>query len=136
MEELNQTETHLDQNQLQEQLLETHITLEKLKIVRKGILKDAAIIGSIGLFIILIGIYIQYAEWTEYPVIPFLIFVGGVFLAVALRPVQRFKKEQNEAEETRKNLQTLLKKDNLDYKAVVQVTKNDKGDFDVEKKYK
>ncbi|WP_298420774.1 hypothetical protein [uncultured Kordia sp.] len=82
---------------LKDELLDILVELEKLKIVRKGILKDAAIIGCIGFGVILVGFYIQYAEWTEYPVIPFLIFAGGVILAVALRPLQQFKNDWGEA---------------------------------------
>ncbi len=125
--------TTFEEEYVKEELLEILVELEKLKIVRKGILKDAAIIGSIGVAVILFGLYVQYAEWTEYPIIPFLIFAGGVVLAVALRPLQRYKNDVEIAEKKRASFENTLKKDNFSYKADIQVTKNDKGEFDVKK---
>ncbi|WP_046756753.1 hypothetical protein [Kordia jejudonensis] len=125
--------TTIDVAYIKDELLEILVELEKLKIIRKGILKDAAIIGFIGVSVILFGLYVHYAEWTAYPVIPFLIFAGGVLLAVALRPLQRYKKDFERAEKRCTALTAKLKKENLGYKADVNVSRNEQGAFDVEK---
>jgi len=121
---------------IEEELLLVHVDLEKLKLARKSILKTTAIIGFIGLAIILFGLYGQYAEWIEYPIIPFLIFVGGVFIAVALRPVQQYKKDWETTEKKRLSLGNKLKKENLGYTATVQITEDVNGELDIKKSIK
>ena len=121
---------------IEKELLEVHVTLAKLKLARKSILKDASILGIIAIVIIALGAYGSISEWTEFPIFQAAIAAGGILLAIAFRPLQQYKKEFAAAEEKRKDLETILKKDNLDYKADVRVTRNAKGEFDIKKNIK
>jgi hypothetical protein len=121
---------------IEEALLEIHVELETLKITRKYTLKDAAVLGFIAVAVMLFGLYTQVAEWTAYPIFPTTIFAGGILLAIAFRPLQQYKNELAAAEEERKDLETILKKDNLEYKADVRITRDVKGELDIKKSIK
>jgi hypothetical protein len=122
--------------EIEKELLEVHVTLEKLKLTRKGILKDAGILGTIALVVILAGLYTQSVEWTEFPILQATIAAGGILLAIAFRPLQHYKNELAAAEEKRKELQAILKKDNLEYEADVRVTRDAKGELDIKQSIK
>ena len=121
---------------IEKELLEVHVTIEKLKIAREGILKSAALLGIIAFVIVLVGVYAQFIELIEFPIFPATIFAGGILLAIAFRPLQQYKKELAVAEEKRKELHAILKKDNLDYKADVSVTQDAEGEFEIKKSIK
>ncbi|MBC8754903.1 hypothetical protein H2O64_09495 [Kordia sp. YSTF-M3] len=121
---------------LKEEVLAVHVELETLKLARKGILKDAAVLGTIAIIVILVGLYAQSVEWTEFPIFQATIAAGGILLAIAFRPLQHYKKQLAAAEEKQKDLETILKKDNLEYKADVRITRDVKGVFDIKKSIK
>ena len=121
---------------LKEQLLEVHVELEKLKLVRKELLKEAILFISITIVIILLGLYIRSTEWTQFPIFPAAIAAGAILLGIGLRPLQHYKSQFAEAEEKRETLGNVLNENNLKYTADVQVSKNIKGEYDIKKSIK
>ncbi|WP_420573345.1 hypothetical protein [Kordia sp.] len=121
---------------LKEHLLDAHVELEKLALIRNSIFKEAAICGVIAVACFVFGFYAESAEWTNFPVFPGAIFVGSVLLALGIRPLQNYKNQLATAEEKRKGLHELLKQENLDYKVDIRVTRDAKGEFDVKKSIK
>ncbi len=139
MNNLNYTEINKEKNfneNLQEEILTVHVDLAKLKLARKDILNEASILGIIAIVIIVFGAYGSISEWTEFPIFQAAIAAGGILLAIAFRPLQHYKKELAAAEEKRKDLETILKKDNLECKVDVRVTRDAKGEFDIKKSIK
>ncbi|QHI34965.1 hypothetical protein IMCC3317_03110 [Kordia antarctica] len=118
------------------ELLAVHVTLEKLKLARKSILRDALILGVIAIILMLVGAYGSIARWTNFPIFPATIFAGGILLAIAFRPLQQYKNELASAEETRNELQTILKNNHLDYKVDVRVTRDSEGEYVIKKSIK
>lgn len=117
-----------------EELLETLVTLEKLKLVRKDLLKEAAVFVIIAVIVAFFGWFARFKEWTAFPVFQGGIFVFGILLAVGLRPLQQYKKEVSTAEAERATLEVVLEENNLIYDVDVRVTRDDAGEFDIKKR--
>lgn len=122
--------------ELEKELLEVHVTLAKLKLARKSILKDAAILGIIAIVIIALAAFGSISEWTEFPIFQAAIAAGGILLAIAFRPLQQYTQEFAATEEKRKDLEMILKKDHLEYEVDVRVRRDKKGEFDIKKNIK
>jgi len=99
-------------------------------------LRDGKILGAIAIILMLVGAYGSIAQWTNFPIFPATIFTGGILLAIAFRPLQEYKNELASAEEKRKELETILTKDNLGYKANVRITEDAEGELDIKKSIK
>ena len=117
-------------------ILDTLVMIEKLKLKRKNLLKQASLLVIIAFVIIGLGVYGSVAEWTEFPIFQASIAAGGILLAIAFRPIQQYKNQMNIEEKKLQELESLLKKDNLDYKADVHVLRDKKEEFVVEKSIK
>lgn len=118
------------------ELLNTLVVLEKLKLKRKSLFKEASLLGIVALVIIGLGAYGSIAEWTEFPILQATIAAGGILLAIAFRPIQQCKNQMNIEEKKLQELESLLKKDNLEYKADVHVSRDDTGEYVVKKNIK
>ncbi|AXG71184.1 hypothetical protein KORDIASMS9_03440 [Kordia sp. SMS9] len=117
-------------------LLDTLVIIEKLKLKRKKLLKEASVLGIIAIIIIGVGAYGSIAEWTAFPIFQGAIAAGGILLAIAFRPLQRCKKEIDIHEKKALELHELLKNNNLDYKADIRVSYDEKGEYVVKKSIK
>ncbi|PTX61635.1 hypothetical protein C8N46_104278 [Kordia periserrulae] len=121
---------------LQTEILDTLVAIEKLQLKRKSLLKEASLLGIIALGIMGIGAYGSVQEWTEFPIFQGAIAAGGILLAIAFRPLQQCKQQIDLYEKKLSELETWLKKNNLEYKADVRVSRNQKGDYVVQKSIK
>ncbi|EDP96464.1 hypothetical protein U8527_10150 [Kordia algicida OT-1] len=128
-----------NKNQIQEtteQLLETHVTLEKLKLLRKDLVKEAFTFVGIALLVIIIGWIARAMQWTEFPILPGAITLCAILLALGLRPLQNYKENVASAKTKQLGLEASLKEAHITYEIDVHVTKNFKGEFDVQKSIK
>ncbi|MGH1388175.1 hypothetical protein [Kordia sp.] len=126
----------MDKETISTELLDTLVVLEKLKLKRKSLLKQASLLIIIALVIIGLGAYGSNAEWTNFPIFQATIAAGGILLAIAFRPIQQCKNQMDIEEKKLQELESLLKKDNLEYKADVRVSFDDKGEYVVQKNIK
>ncbi|WP_298520928.1 hypothetical protein [uncultured Kordia sp.] len=88
--------------------------LKKLKLKQKSLFKQASTLGIIALGVIGFGAYASFSEWVEFPIFQAAIGAGGILLAIAFRPVQQCKKQIDIHEKKLRELESLLKKNNLE----------------------
>ncbi|MFK7747782.1 MAG: hypothetical protein AB8B65_05305 [Kordia sp.] len=125
-----------DQERISTELLDTLVVLEKLKLKPKSLFKQASLLGFAAIIIIGLGAYGSVSEWTDFPILQAAIAAGGILLALAFRPIQKHKKEIDLTRKKQRTLEALLKEDNLEYKADVQVSLDSKGKYVVKKNIK
>jgi len=125
-----------DKDLISNDVLDTLVVLEKLQLKRRSLLKQASLLGVIAIVIIGLGAYGSYAEWTNFPIFQAVIAAGAILLAIAFRPIQQCKDEIHLTEKKLRELESLLKKDNLEYEADVHVSRDSKGEYVVKKSIK
>ncbi|MCH2193088.1 hypothetical protein [Kordia sp.] len=118
------------------EVLNNLVEIEKLKLKQRELLIKGSTLGIIALAIIGLGAYGSSAEWTTFPIFQATIAAGGILLAIAFRPIQQCKKQIDIHEKKLRELESLLKKNNLEYTADVQVSRDQKGAYIVKKSIK
>ncbi|MEM6719663.1 MAG: hypothetical protein AAF611_10130 [Bacteroidota bacterium] len=98
--------------------------------------KDAGILGIIAIVVIGVGAYGSLEEWTAFPIFQAAIALGGILLALAFRPLQRVSKQLEKHKKALQELESLLKKDNLEYTTDVRVSRDQKGEYIIKKSIK
>jgi hypothetical protein len=121
---------------IQIEILNTLVDIKKLQLTRKSLLKEASVLGIIALAIMGAGAYGSMERWTDFPIFQASIAAGGILLAIAFRPLQQCKGEIDLYEKKLSELESLLKKNNLEYKADVRVSRDSKGEYVVQKSIK
>lgn len=121
---------------IQIEILNTLVDIKKLQLTRKSLLKEASVLGIIALGIMGVGAYGSMERWTDFPIFQAAIAAGGILLAIAFRPLQQCKGEIDLYEKKLSELESLLKKNNLEYKADVRVSRDSKGEYVVQKSIK
>ena len=91
-------------------ILDIFVTIEKLKLKQKSLLKQGVTIVIIAIVVIGVGVYGSFSEWTTFPILQAAIAAGAILLGIAFRPMQRCKNQLNLAEKKLRELQSLLKK--------------------------
>ncbi|WP_298520930.1 hypothetical protein [uncultured Kordia sp.] len=126
------------EQQLEARIVDVYTKLELVTKTKKDTISHFIFycLGIVGVFIVANLLSASETSIRGYSMSPFVIFLVICFAAVAIGPINKYRRDYKIAKKQQEELDELLKIYKLDYKVSVKIINEAHGDFDVEKEIK